>query len=68
MNKEWSDKNKEMQKLIGKQATFGQGVKLLLELRESLFAQISSIINGYPSEVFWKMPFSRHWIKFYASK
>lgn len=57
MNKEWSDKNKEMQKLINKNATFGEGIKLLLELRESLFLQVTQIVNGYPDEAFWKMPF-----------
>ena len=57
MNKEWSDQNKQMQKLISKQQTFDDGIKLLFELREKLFLQITQIINGYPAEAFWKMPF-----------
>lgn len=57
MNKEWSEKNKEMQSLIGKAETFKGGLNCLLELRSSLFEQITSIVNGYPLEAFWKMPF-----------
>lgn len=57
MNKEWSDQNKQMQKFISKQQTFDDGIKLLLELRENLFFQITQIVNDYPVEVFWKMPY-----------
>ncbi len=57
MNKEWSDQNKQMQKFISKQQTFDDGIKLLLELRENLFFQITQIVNEYPSETFWKMPY-----------
>ena len=35
MDKDWSDKNKEFQKLITKEATFKDGIKVLLELRET---------------------------------
>ena len=37
MNKEWSEKNKKMQTLIGKDATFREGIDVLMELRENLF-------------------------------
>lgn len=57
MNKEWSDQNKQMQKFISKQQTFDDGIKLLLELRENLFFQITQIVNDYPAETFWKMPY-----------
>ena len=58
MDKEWSDKNKEFQKLITKEATFKDGIKVLLDLRNSLFEQITQIVNGYPKDAFWKMPFA----------
>ena len=57
MDKDWSDKNKEFQKLISKEATFKEGIKVLLELRDSLFEQITQIVNSYPKDAFWKMPF-----------
>ena len=59
MNKEWSEKNKKMQTLIGKEATFRKGIDVLMELREDLFQQITSIVNEYPSEVFWQMPYPK---------
>ena len=58
MDKDWSDKNKEFQKLISKEATFKDGIKVLLELRDSLFEQITQIVNVYPKDAFWKMPFA----------
>ena len=58
MDKDWSDKNKEFQKLISKEATFKDGIKVLLELRDSLFEQITQIVNSYPKDAFWKMPFA----------
>ena len=45
MNKDWSDKNKKMQTLISKEATFAEGIKVLLELRAELFEQITSIVK-----------------------
>ena len=58
MDKDWSNKNKEFQKLIAKEATFKDGIKVLLELRDSLFEQITQIVNCYPKDAFWKMPFA----------
>ena len=58
MDKDWSDKNKKFQKLITKEATFKEGIKVLLELRDSLFEQITQIVNAYPKDAFWKMPFA----------
>ena len=57
MNKEWSEKNKEMQSLIGKEASFREGINVLVNLRDDLFSQISSIVNTYPAEAFYQMPF-----------
>ena len=59
MNKEWSEKNKKMQTLIGKEATFREGIGVLLELREDLFRQITSIVDTYPPEAFFQMPFPK---------
>lgn len=41
MNKDWSEKNKEFQKLISKETTFKEGIKVLLEWRATLFEQIA---------------------------
>ena len=57
MNKEWSEKNKKMQELISKKATFTEGIKLLIELRAELFEQISSIVKTFPAVAFYQMPF-----------
>ena len=59
MNKEWSDKNKKMQSLIMKEATFREGIETLIDLREDLFKQITSIVKTYPSEAFYQMPFAK---------
>lgn len=56
MNKEWSEKNKEFQKLISKEAAFKDGIKMLLELRSCVFEQITQIVNGYPENAFYEMP------------
>ena len=66
MNKEWSEKNKKMQSLIGKKESFEEGITVLLELREDLFGQITSIVNTYPEEAFYRMPSAR--AKGYHSK
>ena len=48
MNKDWSEKNKEIQKLLSKEATFGDAIKNLIEFREELFQQITWIVeNSY---------------------
>ena len=57
MDKEWSEKNKKMQALISKEATFDEGIKVLLELRAELFEQITSIVKTFPAEAFFQMPF-----------
>ncbi|MBR5009525.1 MAG: phage head-tail adapter protein [Clostridia bacterium] len=58
MNKDWSEKNKQMQALIGKAAGFGEGIAVLLGLREDLFSQISSIVRTFPPDAFSLMPFA----------
>lgn len=58
MNQDWSEKNKRMQSLIGKEKTFSEGIEVLLDLRKDLFEQITSIVRTYPGEAFWQMPFA----------
>ncbi|MCR5295949.1 MAG: DUF3795 domain-containing protein [Clostridiales bacterium] len=57
MNKDWAEKNKKMQSLIAKEATFREGLTVLFELRDELFGLISSIVNTFPVEAFYQMPF-----------
>lgn len=58
MNKGWSEINKRMQSLIRKEASFREGLDVLFELRGDLFGQIASIVNNYPAEAFYQMPFA----------
>ena len=52
MDSDWSEKNKKMQALISKEATFAEGIKLLLEMRAEIFEQITSIIKTFPPVAF----------------
>ena len=58
MNKDWSEKNKTIQKLLGKETTYKAGIKLLIEFRSELFEQITQIVNGFPREAFDQVPFA----------
>lgn len=58
MNKDWSEKNKQMQTLLNREATFREGIRVLLELRADVFGQITRIVNEYPEEAFCRMPFA----------
>ncbi len=62
MDKGWSEKNKQVQTLLNKKDTFRDAIRLLMELRADVFNQITQIMNGYPKEAFYQMPFSRHHI------
>ena len=66
MNREWAEKNRQMQSLIGKKESFADGIAVLLELRNDLFRQITSIVDTYPAEAFYQMPFAG--VKGYHSK
>jgi len=58
MDKEWSEKNKRVQTLLGKAATYKEGINLLIEFRKEMFEQITQIVNGYPAGAFYQMPFA----------
>ena len=56
MNQDWSQENKEIHSLLGKKATYKEGIEKLISFREELFEQISNIENGYPKEALSNMP------------
>ena len=58
MNQDWSEMQKTMQKLLAKEATFRSGIDALLELRKTLFEQITRIVTTYPEEAFAQMPYA----------
>ena len=58
MNKDWSEKNKEIQKLLSKEATFSDAIEKLIEFRNELFQHITWIVEGYPKEAFYQQPFA----------
>lgn len=66
MNKDWSEKNKQIQALIGKKDTYKDGIKLLTEFRQEMFEQIKYIVNGFPTKAFYQMPYAN--AKGYHSK
>ena len=45
MNEDWSQKNKQIQILLSKEATFDEAIGKLLEFRNELFQQITWIID-----------------------
>lgn len=57
MDKGWSEMNKEMQQLLSKEATFRDAIGKLIQLRDSLFEQITQIAKTFPQEAFSQMPF-----------
>lgn len=59
MDKEWSEKQKRMQALLNRKETFHEAIALLIELRADVFHQITQILNGYPEEAFYQMPFAK---------
>lgn len=58
MNKEWSEKNKQFQQLVAKQASYKDAIALLIELRGELMRQIEQIFGEYPAEALCRKPFS----------
>lgn len=58
MNQDWSEKNKNIQKLLGKESAYQEGITQLIEFRTELFEQITHIVKAYPGEAFSKMPYA----------
>ena len=58
MSNDWSEKNKQVQILIGKEAAYKAGIELLIELRKEIFEQITQIVKGYPAQAFYQMPYA----------
>lgn len=58
MDKGWSEKSKQIQTLLGKEATYRKAIDLLIELRGEMFDQITQIVKGYPASAFCRMPFA----------
>ena len=57
MNQAWAEKNKTMQAKLRKEASYREGIDVLLDLRNDLFQEITAIVNTYPEEAFHRMPF-----------
>ena len=58
MDKNWSEMNKEIQSLFSKQATFTEATDKLIGFRKILFNQITQIVETFPEEAFYQMPFA----------
>ena len=58
MDKNWAEKNKEVQKLLSKEITFKEAVQKLIAFREEMFTQITQIVDAYPDEAFSLMPYA----------
>ncbi len=58
MDKEWAEKNKKMQSLLNRRDTFPEAISLLIELRADVFNQITQVLEGYPEDAFYQMPFA----------
>ncbi len=58
MDKNWSEKNKEIQSLLSKKETFKEAIEKLILFREEMFGQITHIVKDYPSDAFYQMPFA----------
>ena len=58
MDRGWSEKNKQVQTLLGRESTYKEGIALLIAFRKEMFGQITQIVNGYPEEAFWQMPYA----------
>jgi len=60
MNKTWSNMNKEANDLLKKEATFPQGIKKLIELRDLLFKTWISEMKNLSKDDYSKQPYVNH--------
>ena len=58
MNREWSELNKEMQRCLNREETYGQGLEVLFQLRETLMKALLEIREGRTREAFDAMPYA----------
>ena len=58
MDKEWSEKNKEIQRLLGKKSTYKDGIQKLIDFRGELFGQITQITESFPPYAFYQTPYA----------
>ena len=59
MDREWSEKNKQMHKELSKEKTFEKAIEELIAFRNEMFEQISQIVNNYPVEAFSETPYAK---------
>lgn len=57
MNKEWSELNKEIKKLLNKKLTFKVGIEKLIELRNILFNEWINSMKSLSIDDYSKQPF-----------
>ena len=58
MDKSWAEKNKEIQALLSKEATFREAIDKLIAFRKEMLEQIRQIVMYYPEEAFYQRPFA----------
>ncbi len=58
MDQSWAEKNKKMQALLSKEASFNAAVALLIAFRKEMLEQVLQITVNYPAEAFCQMPFA----------
>lgn len=58
MDKNWSEKNKEIQSLLGRETTFREAITKLIAFRKELFGEIVQIKTSFPEEAFSLQPFA----------
>lgn len=58
MNREWSELNKEMQRCLNREETYGQGLEVLFQLRERLMKVLLEIKERCTREAFDAMPYA----------
>lgn len=66
IDEEWAEKIKEIHKLLGSEKTYKEAITKLIAFRGKMFKQISQIVNSYPNDAFYQMPFMN--VKGYHSK
>ena len=58
MDRDWSERNREIQALLSGEATFREAIDRLIAFRGVMFEQVTQIMTNFPDEAFWQMPFA----------